>query len=201
MLDRRVVLRFAGLAAVAAMLAGAWQLAWSSRPSPGAATTEPRREARPAPPAPRPAPPPVAPAAPEPAAPGPRTVYPGPTGPGSAPSPTVAPRPDPAPPRPQVPPQAPAQSPAPASPSAPAPEPLPVPPQTRPAEPAAVPPRAAGGVDLNTASVEELNGLGGGQIGRAIVRGRPYSSPGDLLAKRVLSRSTYERIKDRVVVR
>lgn len=56
-------------------------------------------------------------------------------------------------------------------------------------------------VDLNTASVEDLNGLGGGMIGRAIVRGRPYRSVEDLLAKRVLNRSTFQRIAPQVAVR
>jgi DNA uptake protein ComE-like DNA-binding protein len=53
-------------------------------------------------------------------------------------------------------------------------------------------------VDLNSASVAALNALGGGMIGRAIVGGRPYASPEDLLAKRVLNRATYERIKDQI---
>ena len=57
-------------------------------------------------------------------------------------------------------------------------------------------------VDLNTATLEELNALnGGGLIGRAIIRGRPYQSPDELLHKRVLNRATFERIKDQVAVR
>ncbi|HEX2136379.1 MAG TPA: helix-hairpin-helix domain-containing protein [Microvirga sp.] len=61
---------------------------------------------------------------------------------------------------------------------------------------------ARGLVDLNTAELHELNALrGGGRIGRAIIRARPYASPEDLLRKRVLSRSTYERVKDQVTVR
>ena len=58
----------------------------------------------------------------------------------------------------------------------------------------------ASGIDLNSASVEELNRLGGGRIGRAIVNGRPYRSPDELLQKRVLSRATYEQIKGQIVV-
>jgi len=53
-------------------------------------------------------------------------------------------------------------------------------------------------VDLNSASVDELNRLGAGRIGRAIVQGRPYASAEDLVRKRVLSRSTFARIKDQV---
>lgn len=63
-------------------------------------------------------------------------------------------------------------------------------------------PRALALVDLNTASVAELNGLrGGGSIGRAIVQRRPYTAIDQLLSKRVLSRATYDKIKDQVTVR
>lgn len=63
-------------------------------------------------------------------------------------------------------------------------------------------PRALAVVDLNTASVADLNRLrGGGSIGRAIVAKRPYTSVEQLLSKRVLSRSVYEKIKDQVTVR
>jgi DNA uptake protein ComE-like DNA-binding protein len=74
---------------------------------------------------------------------------------------------------------------------------------TLPPEPPAEAPRApAGAVDLNTASLAELNGLrGGGLIGKAIIAGRPYAAPQDLLSKRVLSRAVFERIKDQVTVR
>jgi len=53
---------------------------------------------------------------------------------------------------------------------------------------------------LNSASVEELNQLGAGRVGRAIVRGRPYTSAEDLVRKRVLNRSRFARIKDQVRV-
>lgn len=57
-------------------------------------------------------------------------------------------------------------------------------------------------VDLNTASVADLNRLrGGGNIGRAIVAKRPYAQVGELLSKRVLSRAVFERIKEQVTVR
>ena len=56
--------------------------------------------------------------------------------------------------------------------------------------------------DLNSATLAELNGLqGGGAIGKAIIRGRPYTSVDQLLSKRVLSKGTYQRIKDQVTVR
>ena len=41
----------------------------------------------------------------------------------------------------------------------------------------------------------------GGSIGRAIVQHRPYATVGQLLSKRVLSRATYDKIKDQVTVR
>src|SRR5829696_920358 len=52
-------------------------------------------------------------------------------------------------------------------------------------------------VDINTASVEELNRLGG-RFGRAIVAGRPYASIDDLVSRRVLTRSTFSQIKDQI---
>jgi DNA uptake protein ComE-like DNA-binding protein len=56
-------------------------------------------------------------------------------------------------------------------------------------------------VDLNTASLEELDSLeGGGKIGRAIISARPYASPDDLVRKRVLTRADFDRIKDQVTV-
>ena len=67
---------------------------------------------------------------------------------------------------------------------------------------AVVPGPPIGRVDLNSASVRDLNKLrGGGMIGRAIVRGRPYKSVDDLVRKRVLTRSTFRRIADQVSVR
>jgi DNA uptake protein ComE-like DNA-binding protein len=52
-------------------------------------------------------------------------------------------------------------------------------------------------VDINTASGEELNRLGG-RFGRAIVAGRPYASIDDLVSRRVLTRSTFSQIKDQI---
>lgn len=64
------------------------------------------------------------------------------------------------------------------------------------------PPASPGqGVDLNTASVEELNALGAGMIGRRIIAFRPYASPEDLVTRRVLKKADYEAIKAAVAVR
>lgn len=91
-------------------------------------------------------------------------------------------------------PPVPAAVPAPSAPAAPVPDP------TAQAEERADP-RAVALVDLNTATLAQLNGLkGGGNIGRAIIQKRPYTSVDQLLGKRVLSRTTYERIKDQVTV-
>lgn len=57
-------------------------------------------------------------------------------------------------------------------------------------------------VDLNTASFEQLNSLrNAGPLGRAIIKGRPYASVEDLVKRKVLRRSVYEKIKDQVTVR
>ncbi|MFD0461829.1 ComEA family DNA-binding protein [Microvirga aerilata] len=57
-------------------------------------------------------------------------------------------------------------------------------------------------VDLNTASFAQLNSLkGAGALGRAIIKGRPYASVDDLMRKKVLRRTAFEKIKDQVTVR
>ena len=52
-------------------------------------------------------------------------------------------------------------------------------------------------VDINTASVEELNRLGG-RFARAIVASRPYASIDELVSKRVITRATFSQIKDQI---
>ena len=58
-----------------------------------------------------------------------------------------------------------------------------------------------GSVDLNTASVEQLNGLGAGMIGKRIIEFRPYTSPDELLTRRVLKRADYDTIRNAITVR
>ena len=57
-------------------------------------------------------------------------------------------------------------------------------------------------VDLNTATTAELKTLLGVSEGDAakIIQGRPYTDKSQLVAKKVVSEATYEKIKDRVVV-
>ena len=61
--------------------------------------------------------------------------------------------------------------------------------------------RPVAGLDLNRASAAELDAVSGGRIGKAIVRGRPYSTPEDLVRKRILTKDAFARMKDKVVVR
>ena len=58
-----------------------------------------------------------------------------------------------------------------------------------------------GAVDINKASADDLQTLPGIDAVRArrIVDGRPYDDPSDLVKKRVVSKSEYDRISDRVV--
>ncbi len=64
---------------------------------------------------------------------------------------------------------------------------------------AATPATASGhGVNLNNASVAQLNSMGAGHIGQAIVQHRPYHSVDDLMKKRVIRRSIFDQIKNQV---
>jgi DNA uptake protein ComE-like DNA-binding protein len=57
-------------------------------------------------------------------------------------------------------------------------------------------------VNLNTASAAQLNSLrDAGSLGRAIIKGRPYAAVEDLVKRKVVRRSIFEKIKDQVTVR
>ena len=57
-------------------------------------------------------------------------------------------------------------------------------------------------VNINTSSFEELDKLPGiGQVyGQKIIEQRPYSACDDLLSRKILPKSTYEKIKDKITV-
>ena len=73
----------------------------------------------------------------------------------------------------------------------------------KPAAEAKKPSAEAAKLDLNTASVDELEKLPG--IGdaraKAIVKGRPYKAKDDLVERKILTKAVYDQIKDRVIAK
>ena len=54
-------------------------------------------------------------------------------------------------------------------------------------------------ININTASVEQLNHIpGAGRIGKTIARHRPYASVQDLVDHRVLRASEFARIRSKI---
>ena len=132
-----------------------------------------------------------------------RVVYPGPNGSAAVPAratsavtpPSAAPQPE----TPNVPSSASASATPEKAPSAPAAAAVPAPAGGSGADTAAEPADATL-VDINSASSDELDRLGG-RFGKAIVRGRPYQSIDELVSRRILNRSTFGQIRDRIVAR
>jgi DNA uptake protein ComE-like DNA-binding protein len=73
--------------------------------------------------------------------------------------------------------------------------------QTRPGAPAAPPPAA--GIDLNSASRDELMTLEGiGEVkADAIIRSRPFKVKTELVERRIITEALYDKINGRVMVR
>jgi competence protein ComEA len=58
-------------------------------------------------------------------------------------------------------------------------------------------------LDLNTAKEEDLvklPGIGDARA-KAIVKGRPYKAKDDLVERKIISASVYEKIKDRIIAK
>ena len=64
-------------------------------------------------------------------------------------------------------------------------------------------PKAAEKIDINSASVEQLQTLKGiGPVrSEAIVKGRPYKGKDDLVRRKVIPQSVYDGIKDQIIAK
>ena len=71
------------------------------------------------------------------------------------------------------------------------------------AAPAAAPAAAAPLLDINTASLEELQALKGvGDVrAKAIVAGRPYKGKDELWQKKIVPKGVYKNIKDQIIAK
>ncbi len=62
---------------------------------------------------------------------------------------------------------------------------------------------AAGPIDLNSATAEQLKGLPGiGDVyADKITKNRPYARKDELVQKKVVPQATYDKIKDKIVAK
>jgi competence protein ComEA len=58
-------------------------------------------------------------------------------------------------------------------------------------------------LDINTATAEQLNDLPsiGEVYTKKIIKGRPYQRKDELVQKKILPRTTYEQIKDKIIAK
>jgi competence protein ComEA len=70
-----------------------------------------------------------------------------------------------------------------------------------PAIPASTP--AGDKLDINTATADQLKVLPGisDAVSQKIIAGRPYRTKRDLLFKKIISESTYDKIKDQIIAK
>ena len=61
--------------------------------------------------------------------------------------------------------------------------------------------KKSGLIDINSATVDELQGLSGigPALSKKIVDGRPYRAKSDLVTKKIIPQSTYDKIKDQII--
>ena len=64
-------------------------------------------------------------------------------------------------------------------------------------------PTAAEKLDLNTATEQQLSELPGiGEVrSKAIIKGRPYKGKDELVERKILTQSVYDKIKDQVIAK
>jgi competence protein ComEA len=64
-------------------------------------------------------------------------------------------------------------------------------------------PAAAEKLDLNTATEQQLSELPGiGEVrSKAIIKGRPYKAKDELVERKILTQSVYNKIKDQVIAK